>query len=222
MKLLKVLLSGHLTEVLVEDPIEIDDLIRYVRHHLGFPPHGPHRSQDIGTSHNRFQDLVERYVPALQIRCFQSKLSPTAPSNLERLPTELLEHIMMHLPVTCILVLRRSSKRLYSVIPLDNAFWRRVLLSNRLFGFTWDLDSQMSTDDDLTKRNSTEALKWDWPGLAKALSGDRPIGKKGSLSLNEPRGLSRRRNVWNNLKQIEQTTFQSLFGDNIPITGDNY
>ena len=191
--------------MIIENPIEINDEISFIRNYLGFPAHGPYRDHYAGTSQKHSQDQVETCISALQTLCLQSKRSPAPPSSLEGLPTELLEHVVMDLPVTSILALRRCSKRLYSGISLDNLFWRRVLLSNRLFGFTWDLDSQMSTDDDLAERNSTESLKWDWRGLAIALSGDRPVGRKGSLRLNEPRGLTRRRNIWNNVKEIERT-----------------
>ena len=194
--------------MIIENPIEINDVIGFIRNHLGFPAHGPYRSHYVGTSQNHSEDQVEPCVPALQTLCLQSKQTPVPPSSLERLPAELLVHIVVDLSVTSILALRRSSKRLYFGISLDNLFWRRVLLSNRLFGYTWDLDSQMSTDDDLAERSSTEALKWDWRGFAIALSGDRPVGRKGSLRLDEPRGLTRRRNIWKNIKEIERTMFR--------------
>lgn len=208
--------------MIIGNPVEIDDVIRFIRIHLGFPIHGPHPSHYVGTSQNYSQDEVETCDPALQTLCLQSKQTPIPPSSLEGLPTELLEHIVMDVPVTCILALRRSNKRLYSCIPLDEVFWRRVLLSNRLFGFTWDLDSQMSTDDDLAERNSTEALSWDWCGLAKALSGGRPLGEKGRLTLNEPEGLTRRRNIWNYIRTAELIMSRRLFGDNALDPVGNY
>ena len=208
--------------MIIENPIEINDVIGFIRNYLGFPAHGPYGSHYVGTSQKHSQDQVETCVPALQTLCLQSKRAPVPPPSLDGLPAELLEHVAMDLPVTSILALRRSSKRLYFGISLDNLFWRRVLLSNRLFGFTWDLDSQMSTDDDLAERNSTEALKWDWRGLAIALSGDRPVGRKGSLRLNEPIGLTRRRNIWDNIRMTELKMSRRRFGGQNPRTCRNY
>jgi hypothetical protein len=49
--------------------------------------------------------------------------------GLERLPTEMLEHISAYLPACSALALHKTSRALASKVPLDNNYWRDGILN---------------------------------------------------------------------------------------------
>ncbi|KAF2628836.1 hypothetical protein BU25DRAFT_409861 [Macroventuria anomochaeta] len=66
------------------------------------------------------------------------KLGPQ--KYVKSVPTEILNQVSTFLPVSPILPLRLTSRTLAYQLPLNQRFFRKLLLSGNLLPFLWDLD----------------------------------------------------------------------------------
>ncbi|KAH6614020.1 hypothetical protein C7974DRAFT_69037 [Boeremia exigua] len=127
-----------------------------------------------------------------------------APSALERLPTELLDHISIHLSVYEALSLHRTSKTLATKVPLDNNFWRASILSGNGLPILWDLDvRELSKRYQESFKASVEAdAMWDWRGVGQLLATKQfPVKSSDPWIADLPNGFWNRRRIWSIVEQ---------------------
>jgi len=137
--------------------------------------------------------------------------SPTDPEHLApflTMPTEILDLILANLSPRSLVSLHDCCKTFAARLPLDQRFWRDGLLSNRLLGFTWDLDDVMSEDEILQKRNSDDALGWDWKGLGQVLGREAFYRGEEEGVFEDPGipdGLKARKRIWRCIVEIARS-----------------
>lgn len=110
---------------------------------------------------------------------------------LDALPNELLNKIIALLPISSILNLHRTNRKLFNKISLDQNFWRDQLVSGRLISFIWDLDREPCLQKD---NEASDNTCWDWRALARDLV-EEPfveLALKNRLSESLADGLGRR------------------------------
>ena len=114
--------------------------------------------------------------------------------DLERLPMEIIQRICAYLPLPSTLALRLANRNLRQRIAIDQAFYRRQLLSGHLFALT-DLDLG------LIQQRWEELKDKDWRQLVRDLTryenyyaGERGSGAPGKLH-DAPIGLKNRMRI---------------------------
>lgn len=138
-------------------------------------------------------------------------VSPTGSKRLAPLltvPAEILDLIVADLSPRSVVSLHDCCKALAARLPLDQAFWRDGLLSNRFLGFTWDLDSLMSKDTILRKRDSDDALGWEWRELGQALAKEGCFRRDEEREFENPgisNGMRARKRIWKCIVEIARS-----------------
>ncbi|KAI9808928.1 MAG: hypothetical protein M1826_004015 [Phylliscum demangeonii] len=114
------------------------------------------------------------------------------PSPLERLPIELLEHIMSYLSVVDILALSRTSTCLHRRM-LTQRWWRNALVAGDAVGYLWDLDPTQCRAKDAF----TVDKPWDWAALARRFAARDCFDVDAHAGFHEaPGGLRNRQRIW--------------------------
>lgn len=124
------------------------------------------------------------------------------------IPAEILDLILADLPPKSVVSLHDSCKILAARLPLDQRFWRDGLLSNHFLGFTWDLDNVMSDDEILRKKDSEDALDWEWKGLGKVLAREAYFREEEEAVFKAPgfpEGLKARKRIWRCIVEIARS-----------------
>ena len=140
-------------------------------------------------------------------------------SAIERLPTELLDHISTYLSANAALSLHLTSKTLATKVPLDNNFWRESIMSGSALPVLWDLDVE-----ELGKRRQNLAdnprsadAAWDWRAVGQLLATKRyPLKSSDPCYADLPNGLWNRQRIWS---IVEQACRHDLLKNSI---GDRY
>ena len=114
---------------------------------------------------------------------------PYSLSRLERLPPELVLMITSYLPVKSTIILHRTSKTLYLLVPLDQSFWRSALLKGALIPWLW-----YCGPEDPKALSSLPGPDRDWRCLVWMLQQVRPHW---GFWNNGPKGLKNRFRIWN-------------------------
>ncbi len=124
------------------------------------------------------------------------------------MPTEILDLILADLSPRSVVSLHDCCKTFAARLPLNQRFWRDGLLSNRLLGYTWDLDNVMSEDKILQERNSDDALGWEWKGLGQVLAREgffREEEEEVFKAPGVPEGLKARKRIWRCIVEITRS-----------------
>lgn len=124
------------------------------------------------------------------------------------IPAEILDLIIADLSLRSIVSLHDSCKTFATRLPLNQRFWREGLLSNHFLGFTWDLDNVMSDDEILRKRNSDDALDWEWKGLGQVLAREANFREEEEAVFRAPgvpEGLKARKRIWRCIVEIARS-----------------
>jgi hypothetical protein len=96
----------------------------------------------------------------------QETLDEDSRAAIDSLPTELLDEIISYLPVSSIISLHRTNRKLFNRTPFDQTFWRNQLLSGKLVYFLWDIDEAHCIQKDNELLGDT---CYDWRTLALTL-----------------------------------------------------
>ncbi|KAJ8116451.1 hypothetical protein OPT61_g2139 [Boeremia exigua] len=140
-----------------------------------------------------------------------SYLQPTwASSAIERLPTELLDHISIYLSAYATLSLHRSSKTLASKVQLDNNFWRRSILSGNAIPILWDIDMKELSRARRCAGDPSRDLSahWDWRAVGRLLATKHfPLQSSDPRVADFPNGLWNRRRIWSIVEQAYRHDF---------------
>ncbi|KAJ4986271.1 hypothetical protein SVAN01_08206 [Stagonosporopsis vannaccii] len=125
-------------------------------------------------------------------------------SAIERLPTELLDHISIYLSANAALSLHLTSKTLAMKVPLDNNFWRESIMSGSALPVLWDLDVKEldKRRQDLADDPRCAEVTWDWRAVGQLLATKRfPLKSSDPRIVDLPNGLWNRRRIWSIIEQ---------------------
>jgi hypothetical protein len=101
-----------------------------------------------------FDPLHDKYLTRYALELLKSSKCCSTPTvrlhgdkksskfGLEALPTEILDRVVLFLPVTSAFSLRLASSKLACQIPLNQRFFRKQLVRGQLVPHIWDLDAQ--------------------------------------------------------------------------------
>jgi hypothetical protein len=96
----------------------------------------------------------------------QESLNEDSRPAIDCLPIEVLDEITSYLPVSSILSLHRTNRKLFNRTPFHQTFWRNQLLSGKLVYFLWDIDAALCIQKDNEPLGNTY---YDWKTLALTL-----------------------------------------------------
>ena len=122
-----------------------------------------------------------------------------------RLPPELVEEVASYLGFETVMALRSTCVQLANSISLDQRFWFRAFVSDRLFGFFFKFETVDAVREIRDKAYKLRKLppRWDWMSLIKQLATYSSFANDG-LFHNAPPGFRNRRRIWKILETIEQ------------------
>lgn len=129
---------------------------------------------------------------------------PQSLGAIERLPTELLDHISTYLSANAALSLHLTSKTLATKVPLDNNFWRESIMSGSALPVLWDLDVRElgRRRQDLLENPRGADVTWDWRAVGQLLATKRfPLKSSDPRIVDLPNGLWNRRRIWTIIEQ---------------------
>ncbi|KAI9803928.1 MAG: hypothetical protein M1826_004938 [Phylliscum demangeonii] len=118
---------------------------------------------------------------------------PAPPSALERLPSELLDHMTSYLPFAATLALARCSTRLHHRL-LTQRWWREAVIAGDAVGFLWDLDPVQCRAKDRGAHTTDKA--WDWRALARQLAARDCFDHGQAAGHDVPGPLRNRQRIW--------------------------
>lgn len=119
--------------------------------------------------------------------------------GIERLPTELLGQISVHLPAYSALALHRTSRTLAMKVPLDNNFWRTTIMNGTALPYLWDLNTEELEEqrrEHSAVSTDPEAM-WDWKSIGQLLATKHfPLKSSDPRIVELPNGLWNRGRIW--------------------------
>jgi hypothetical protein len=124
------------------------------------------------------------------------------PHGIERLPPETLDAICDYLPTRTVIKFYRTSKTIALKLQLDNAFWRKTLLTGKLHPHLWGIDFKKI---EKVRRKSNIKLSIDdlcWKSVAKLLATKQfPVTERDARLDNMPLGFWNRCRIWHNMER---------------------